>query len=234
MPCPALYSVKMGKWKKISSLKKCAIVLGTPNTVPFAGLDIKTFEFSLEVAKYLVERYNNINFSFIAHYIDELPVLTKIFGKNNVLYHYDSQKYKQIYREFDFVISTRVHGCGIASSLGIPNISIAHDARADTCEGFLSDTINSSYTLEEIDNIFKNYLDDDYIQNKNEELINFKKKTFTDYVNLIIKSILDKQLTRVKYSNDIKIPHDSLPIIETDFEKFDVTYEWLYYWHRFI
>ncbi|MCZ4064441.1 polysaccharide pyruvyl transferase family protein [Oxalobacter aliiformigenes] len=211
MPCPALYCVDIKNEKKISTLKKCAIVLGTPWTVPFAGIDKKTFNFTVETAHYLVNKYKNIEFKFIAHYIDDIPALTNIFSKDKVIYHYNSQTYFDIYREFDLVLSTRVYGCGIAASLGIPNINIAHDMRADTCEGFLSEIINPSYTQTEIDQVFSKYLDDSYITKSNTHLIQYKHETFRDYIKLIAENIPDKTLPKINYRENFRLPGDNLP-----------------------
>lgn len=211
MPCPALYCVDIGNERQITTLKKCAIVLGATRTVPFAGIDEKTFRFTVDIARYLRNKYKNIEFKFIAHYIDDIPELVNLFGKENVIYHYDSQAYPDIYRSFDLVLSTRVHGCGIAASLGIPNINIAHDIRADTCEGFLSEIINSDYTPPEVDDVFRKYLDDSYITESSTNLIRYKHRTFQDYIKLIAENIPDKTLSRIDYREDICLPSDTSP-----------------------
>jgi hypothetical protein len=46
--------------------------------------------------------------------------------------------------------ATRVHGAGIAASLGIPSYTIKHSARTETVEGFLSEVVDSSLSPEDV------------------------------------------------------------------------------------
>lgn len=74
--------------------------------------------------------------SFIAHHINDLKFLGR--AGREVLYSGYAEDYSQIFDQFDIVISTRVHGCGMASSLGIPNALLPHDGRFQTALKFKS------------------------------------------------------------------------------------------------
>ena len=157
LPCPAFLSAPLGSEKNISNVKNIGLNMGAKfkDCVLSGCIKDKTFEFCVEYYSKLIENYSDkYNFSIVCHYIDELPIIHKIFAKYNIpiLYSFDAKDYFSIYSKFDFCISSRVHACGISSSLGIPNINIAHDERATTTEGFLSTIISDETTIEEYKN----------------------------------------------------------------------------------
>ncbi|TGP52316.1 polysaccharide pyruvyl transferase family protein, partial [bacterium M00.F.Ca.ET.229.01.1.1] len=47
-----------------------------------------------------------------------------------------------IYSQFDLVVGPRVHGVGVAASLGVPGIAISHDSRGSTTKGFLAEVLS--------------------------------------------------------------------------------------------
>ena len=111
----------------------------------------KTYQYQIKLYRHLLKKYKGTyNFLIICTYIDELPLAQKIFKKYNipVYYAYDAKDYEEIYRQADLVISHRVHGCGISSSLGIPSICISHDERGETARGFLSEFITHNTPIE--------------------------------------------------------------------------------------
>ena len=118
--------------------------------------------------------------------VEYIETAYKEFGNENIdiLYSYDSKDYIKIYKNFDLVISPRVHGCGISSSLGIPSFIIKHDDRGDTADGFLA---NEIFLNEEINKVF-NKVDKLIcnISNKNKELIEHKQTIFEMYKNVLI------------------------------------------------
>lgn len=91
-----------------------------------------------QVRDYLVEQYRRVAESFetvlIAHYLDDLKLAQRL--GLDCRYSYDSRDFHAFFEPCDVVISPRVHGCGLAASMGIPSILIAHDGRAETGEGF--------------------------------------------------------------------------------------------------
>ena len=71
---------------------------------------------------------------FIAHYIDDLRLCNELGWE--CFYSFSARDYFEMYDACDLVISPRVHGCGMAASLGIPSIAIPHDGRISTVSGF--------------------------------------------------------------------------------------------------
>lgn len=82
---------------------------------------------------------NEVEVEVVCHYSDDLDDALTRFGEAlPVHYHFDPRSLLELYRRFGYVVSTRVHGCGAASSLGIPNALLGHDRRAGTVRGFRS------------------------------------------------------------------------------------------------
>jgi hypothetical protein len=116
------------------------------------------------------------NVKYIAHYIDDLKYGARI-GKD-VLYSAYSEDFASIFNLFDYVISTRVHGCGIASSLGIPNMLIPHDGRFSTALKFKSVIYNDKMSLSDQVRAVN-------ISESSAELINHRKSSEEEYIQLI-------------------------------------------------
>jgi len=139
LPCPALFSAPANRHRV--KLQKLGIVIQDVST--------KNHQIPGELANSLLEEFSALENSFdviyIAHYIEDLKYAHRLNKK--VLYSAFSEDYAAIFDQFDFVISTRVHGCGIASSLGIPNLLIPHDGRYSTALKFLSHIYDSEESL---------------------------------------------------------------------------------------
>ncbi len=123
-PCPSLFAAPYSRIRK--NLGQLGIVIQADKTRHHA--------ISPEVLNYILTQCQRLEREFpvlyIAHYIDDYK-MARALGKE-VLYSGYAEDYFQIYDRFDLVISTRVHGCGMASSLGIPNALIPHDGRFQT------------------------------------------------------------------------------------------------------
>ncbi len=65
----------------------------------------------------------------------------------DVLYSGYSEDYPAIFDGFDAIIATRVHGCGLASSMGIPNALMPHDKRFETALKFQSHIVGPNEEL---------------------------------------------------------------------------------------
>jgi polysaccharide pyruvyl transferase WcaK-like protein len=119
----------------------------------------------------------------VCHYIDEVPEAQKEFPNSTIHYHYDAKEYFALYKSFDLVVGHRVHGIGLAASSGIPGILISHDLRGDTGIGFKA-------AIFSVDSSVKDILDEiEKLKNsateKNQALIDHKRKTFDEYISLV-------------------------------------------------
>ena len=143
LPCPALLSAPSGR--QVNGVHRVAIAIGVPyaHSVWANGLDADFYQSVTSAIDELIARYGaEITFDFVIHYVDEIPIVRARFPEHTMRYSFDSGDYFGIFDDYDLVISTRVHACGIAASLGIPSISMGHDFRSDTTQGFLSTEVD--------------------------------------------------------------------------------------------
>ena len=143
LPCPALLSAPQER--QVTRVEKVGIAIGVPyqGSVWANGLDEEFYAQVTRGLDSLLENYaGEASFEFVAHYIDEIPVIQARYPGIPIRYSFASEDYARIFGEYDLVISTRVHACGLAASSGIPSISIGHDFRSDTTEGFLSSSVD--------------------------------------------------------------------------------------------
>lgn len=145
LPCPALLS---------SPREKTIDGVHTIGLIYSAWRTHKSHSVPREAHRRLVELYDTIRDAydgrmrivFIAHYIDELPEIYEQFGPDaDVRYAYDAREYIDIYGECDLVVGARVHGIGMAASLGVPGVHLGHDGRAGTVEGFLAANFDTQH-----------------------------------------------------------------------------------------
>ena len=184
LPCPALFSVPFEK--EISSVNKIGLIYATHRSAINNRVKKSTHEFLIQLYKKLMGKFDC---ELICHYIDEINDVYLYFPETKVHYSYDSKDYINIYKKFDLVVGPRVHGIGMAASLGIPGILIAHDIRGNTGQGFLSDivqveNINIDMFMELLLYKVKK------IKQQNENLIAYKhikKKEYLDLLNNVLK-----------------------------------------------
>lgn len=203
LPCPALFAVPVGKEKKIWKVNTIGLVLQAnfQNTVKCQCLNEDTYQKMVDLYKNIIKKYKNKKFKIICHYIDEIELAYKLFGKDvDVLYSYDSKDYIDIYASCDLIISPRVHGSGIASSLGIPSFIIKHDNRGNTADGFLAEYLDIDSNKELIYSQINNICSKIYSQNR--RIIKHKKNVFREYKSKISKLFLND--ISISYENQYK------------------------------
>lgn len=135
LSCPALFSARSATTR--SSKHTIGIVLQAPSS-SLHGIPHHLTNALIGAAGKLQDRYE---IRFIAHYIDDFIFARKV-GLTPVFYSGFAEDFAEFFAPCDAVISTRVHGCGMASSLGIPNALIRHDGRAETVTGFSTTILN--------------------------------------------------------------------------------------------
>lgn len=118
----------------------------------------------------------------ICNYYSEVDYAARIFGKKNVRYQFDALDYIKLTAEFDFIVSSRVHGCGISSSLGIPNVMLGHDGRAATVKGFGS---TATLAVEEILALILELHEESTLVSKSQFLLDLKRKTMNEYLTVL-------------------------------------------------
>lgn len=141
LPCPALFSSGIKTQKKPTQIRRIAL-----STQSFLGDNGNLQTISSDVFEYCKTLFLLLNKHYecelICHYLHELAYCEDIFGQHMpVRYSYNADDYISIYDSFDFVVTTRVHGLGMAASLGIPGFLISHSTRSATGLGFLGKLI---------------------------------------------------------------------------------------------
>jgi polysaccharide pyruvyl transferase WcaK-like protein len=184
LPCPALFSSKTEK--KIKKVKKIGLIYATNDTIPLSRVNKKTEDYLIKIYPELIKKYDC---EIICHYIDDLEKAEKIFKNCEINYSFDAKDYIKIYKKFDLVVGTRLHGIGISASMGIPGILIGHDSRTQTAKGFLAD-ISEVGEKEKLSKIIEKNIKS--IHTKNKEIIIHKKHTMKKYIKLI------KEKTKIK------------------------------------
>lgn len=199
--CPAMLCVPIGQEKKIDNVRTVGLGFAVSRKYSVVnncvGDDV--YDYVKDLCLDFIDRYKGTyKICIICHYIDELPIAHKIFADYDVeiLYSYNSSDYQSIYSNIDVLISSRVHGCGIASSLGIPSISIMHDNRATTTELFMSERVDINTSYADVFDLFESVVEN--IPAINQKLIKYKREVFESYVDEIKQRL---SFERISYSN---------------------------------
>jgi polysaccharide pyruvyl transferase WcaK-like protein len=196
LPCPALLSSSFSR--EIKEVQKIGLIYGTPNAVANNRISKCTHEYILSLFGEIRQKYDC---EIICHYIDELPDAHRHFTGMNIHYSYDSKDYVDIYNKFDLVIGHRVHGVGMAASMGVPGILIKHDHRGGTGKGFLADVI----TVEQKKELVMEMIEDKVrsVAALNAGLILHKKDVFGKYLKLM-NDVIKKTESRVSSTDQSK------------------------------
>ena len=199
--CPAMLCVSIGQEKKIDKIKTVGLgfAVNRKYSVVNNCVGDDVYEYIKGLYVDFIEKYKEVyKIYIICHYIDELPIAHKVYDDYDVdiLYSYNSSDYQSIYSNIDVLISPRVHGCGIASSLGIPSISIMHDNRATTTEMFMSESVDINTSYDDVFTLFEKIAVD--ASKINEKLIKYKREVFDSYVGDIKEKLT---FEKVSYSN---------------------------------
>jgi hypothetical protein len=141
MPCPALFSAPV-RTDSPPSDGPVGFVFSARHSVRNQAVSARAYESQHQVLEAL---RSSGNVELVCHYIDDWDTATRTYGRfMPIHYHFDPHHLIESYRRFSYVVSTRVHGCGVASSLSIPNALIGTDRRAITVEGFKSRLLDAS------------------------------------------------------------------------------------------
>lgn len=170
-PCPALFSAPSPRPR--AELNKIAVVIQASKTIHHAIEDQSLAQHYLEQFARLEKSYE---VTYIAHYIDDFK-MGRAMGKE-VLYSGYAEDYPPMFDRFDLVVSSRVHGCGLASSLGIPNVLIAHDGRFQTALKFRSHILEGKADLY---NLVKT-ID---VKDESEKLIQYRSEEEAAFLSLL-------------------------------------------------
>ena len=147
LPCPALFSSSFEK--QVTQLSKILfIVQGKNIKMKYDGLPESVLKNSINQYLCVKKTFGNVKIACFAW--QDYVRLSKIIPKEDLIHNFRSENWASILAEFDLIVSTRVHGCGLASSLNIPNIMINKGFRTDTTSLFNSIIVDSDANLTSI------------------------------------------------------------------------------------
>ena len=131
LPCPALFSAS-----ELSYGSNGRYLFVYDAEGGWQGIGEKNYATTDDCFDYFEKR---VDFDVVCHRCDELPLAKKRFPKATVRYFYNVNDLIDFYGNYSFVISPRIHGCGLAASFGIPSLcTLVDDFRLGAVDGFLS------------------------------------------------------------------------------------------------
>lgn len=167
MPCPALFAAN-----ELSYGSNGRYLFVYDAEGGWQGIGEKNYATTDDCFDYFEKR---VDFDVVCHRCDELPLAKKRFPKATVRYFYNVNDLIDFYGNYSFVISPRIHGCGLAASFGIPSLcTLVDDFRLGAVDGFLS------FIPQDIKNI-----NSETILKRSTELAIHKAKTEAAYIKLL-------------------------------------------------
>ena len=218
LPCPSIFASETEK--EISKVECIGLIYrGLYRDVTLRnGWSQEEYTYQNELFREVIKKYKSERkVIIICHYIDELHYAQRDFPEEDIRYSYDSADYMEIYKECDIVIGSRIHGIGIATSLGIPSIPIKYDSRGGTIDGFYPDSklFENLKGLNALEECFS------HIKEMNRELIKHKKETLEKYKTLLA-DVMDFEKVKYDY-NLIQIGGDNVEEVSQELCKLDKT-----------
>lgn len=128
----------------------------------------------------VIEKYPDAE--VVCNYYDEVDTAARLFGRSRVRYTFDAAEYAGLMSAYRFVVSSRVHGCGLASSLGVPNMLLGHDQRAATVRGFGSQVTTD---VEEVLSAVERHADSLALREESERLTALKSELLEQYAGAV-------------------------------------------------
>ena len=138
--CPALFSAPPERVRQRPGLKRLGIVIQGTRT-QWQSIPVET-EAKLRPQYEQLESMYDVE--YIAHYVDDWVFASERGVADRTHYSSFSEDFVDIYDRFDAVVATRVHGAGMAASLGIPSLLVNHDGRGETGKGFLAPVLSQN------------------------------------------------------------------------------------------
>lgn len=128
--CPALFSSEQPRQR--GKLSRIGFVFQKQS--PQGEIDKHCYRYLIDQVEKAANHFPDLQ--VICHTLEDYMEAKRLFPATPSLHSSFSEDWEEIYDTFDFIVGSRVHGAGIASSLGIPNILIDHSRRCQTAELF--------------------------------------------------------------------------------------------------
>jgi hypothetical protein len=173
LPCPSMFSCgTRPRRRTIEKVGRIAVIMQAAETA-WQSAPAVVGEWLLDSARSLAR---NHEVRIVGHFIDDV-ILANAKGLD-IAYSGDAADYPALVSGCDLVISTRVHACGLATSLGIPSICVRHDARSDTAQTLGAIVVNEGCDLGAL-------IDSTDWQRQADELAASKERALEEYLLLL-------------------------------------------------
>lgn len=116
--CPSIFHSSSHKQSLNQRINKIGLIFQTTQTM-YQDISENQRDFLIHLYHELGKEYE---ISLIPHYIDEFVDASMIFDKRKIHYSYDVGFFQEIYKEVDFVLGMRLHGCLAALGVGVPSM----------------------------------------------------------------------------------------------------------------
>lgn len=172
-PCPAFFCSDQTTPRR--SLKKIGITLQAPHS-NLIRMHKSGFEYAMNSFHEVQAHFDNIE--LICHSNNDAEYLKKIIPGIKINIINDGDSLLKTYQCFDAILSTRLHGCVAACSLGIPTFQLWHGLRMSTLNQLPVDNKDGKGRAVE----WLNKVD---IETHSQEILDKKQNAFNDYLNKI-------------------------------------------------
>lgn len=195
LPCPAFVAAPPEYERNIGGVANIGLIFSGNTGVKYNKISDRAYRSQVELYRGILRHYAHCqNVEFVCHYIDELPLARREFGGWKCNYSYDAEDYLGIYNKFDLVIGPRVHGIGLAASMGIPGIHLRTDLRGGTCEKFCAVSLAADSGVDRALGAVEQRM---AVADKiNKEILQRKHEAFREYYRHLLPILSDAGIVR--------------------------------------
>ena len=215
LPCPALLSATRDQERPVTEVRRVGLIYQATKkqSVLWSGLSDSAYANTMRLYRRLIERLGTAyEFEFICHYIDEVPLARSEFPGHEVKYSFESMDYFKLYARYDLVVGPRVHGIGVAASIGVPGVALVHDHRGSACEGFLAETTTELNDTEAIFRSVETALAG--AVDKSAAILAHKRATMRAYKEIVSEALRNHS---VSYdADDLIVPWNSYALADVE------------------
>ncbi len=126
-PCPAFFCSDQTTPRH--SLNKIGITLQAPHS-NLIRMDRSGFEYAINTFHKVQQHFTNVE--LICHSKRDAEYLKTVASRTKINIISSGESLLETYQQFDAILSTRLHGCVAACSLGLPTFQLWHGLRMST------------------------------------------------------------------------------------------------------
>ena len=172
-PCPAFFCSDQTVPRR--TLNKIGITLQAPHS-NLIRMNRSGFEYAMKTFHEVQAHFNNVE--LICHSEKDAEYLKKMTSHTKINIISNGTSLLTTYHRFDAILSTRLHGCVAACSLGIPTFQLWHGLRMSTLNSLPVDNREGGECAVE-------WLENMDIEAKSQAILDSKQSAFNRYLTQI-------------------------------------------------